>query len=314
MDLRRMAILAVVVESGSMRKAARQLGLTPSAVSQQIRQLERETGVTLLRRSTRHLALTEAGEAFYEGCSIMLAAARSAHERLAELHDAIVGELSVSAPVGFATGHLTRALLPLLQSHPEVTLRLLATDDQLDLYKERIDVAITIGTPPQASSLVRRHLADWDNVLVGAPSYLSARGKPRTVDDLPRHDFIALPAWHHPADVLSGPKGERYRIQVKPRVTSNNQHAIRQLALAGMGLSFHVAPEIAEELEDGRLVRVLPKWSTRSLSVDALMLPRATQPAKVRAAIEALRVYLAAGLKTPPVPHLKTRSKRVRGS
>lgn len=293
MDLRRMAVLVTVVESGSMRKAARQLGLTPSAVSQQIRQLERETGVTLLRRSTRRLALTDAGEAFYEGCSAMLAAARSAHERLAELHDSITGVLSISAPVGFATVHLTRALLPLLQSHRELSLRLVATDDQLDVLKERIDIAITIGTPPLASSLVRRHLADWDNVLVASPSYLSTRGKPHTVDDLARHDFIALPGWHHPADVLSGPNGERYRLQVTPRVTSNNQNTIRQLALAGVGLSFHVAPEIAGELAEGRLVRVLPKWSTPALSVDALMAPRTTQPAKVRAAVDALKIYLS---------------------
>jgi DNA-binding transcriptional LysR family regulator len=293
MDLRRMAILATVVESGSMRKAARQLGLTPSAVSQQIRQLERETGVTLLRRSTRHLALTDAGEAFYEGCSAMLAAARAAHERLATLHDAMVGELRVSAPVGFATAHLTHALVPLLRSHPQLSLQLVATDDQLDLRRERIDIAIAIGTPPLASSLVRRHLADWENVLVGSPSYLSVRGAPHTVDDLAHHDFIALPAWHHPADVMSGPGGRVFRLQTRPRVTSNNQHTIKQLALAGVGLSFHVVPEISEELADGRLVRVLPKWSTPRLSVDALMPPR-TQPAKVRAAIDALATYLSA--------------------
>ena len=76
-------------------------------------------------------------------------------------------------------------------------------------------------------------------------------------------------------------------------MTSNNQHAIKQLALAGVGLSFHVVPEIADELADGRLVRVLPKWSTARLSVDALMPPRATQPAKVRAAIDALSHYLS---------------------
>ena len=288
-----MAVLVTVVDSGSMRQAARRLGLTPSAVSQQIRQLERETGVTLLRRSTRRLALTDAGEAFYEGCAAMLAAARSAHERLAELHDSIVGELSISAPVGFATAHLTRALVPVLQSHPQLSLRLVATDDQLDLLKERIDIAITIGTPPLAASLVRRHLADWENVLVGSPSYLSARGKPHTVDDLTRHDFIALPAWHHAADVLTGPNDERYRLQVKPRVTSNNQYTIKQLALAGVGLSNHVVPEIAEEMADRRLVRVLPKWTTRPLSVDALMPPRTTQPAKVRAAVDALKIYLS---------------------
>ena len=105
-------------------------------------------------------------------------------------------------------------------------------------HKERIDIAITIGTTPLATSLVRRHLADWDNVLVASPAYFAARGKPATIEDLARHDFIALPPWHHPADVMSGPGGEHVRLQVKPRVTSNNQHAIKQLALAGVGLSF----------------------------------------------------------------------------
>jgi DNA-binding transcriptional LysR family regulator len=293
MDLKRMAMLAAVVEQGSMRRAARALGLTPSAVSQQIRQLERETGVTLLRRSTRHLALTDAGEAFYQGCSEMVAAARSAHERLAALHDSVVGELSVSAPVGFAAAHLTNALLPVLRRHPALTLRIVATDDQLDVMKERIDVAIAIGTSPPASSLVRRHLADWQNVLVASPAYLDERGTPRRVTELATHVFVTLPPWHHPADVLTGPRGERYRLQVTPRVVSNNQQTIKQLALAGVGLSFHVAPEIAQELADGRLKRVLPHWSLPRLSVDALMPPRSTQPAKVRAAGDALQAYLA---------------------
>src|SRR5262245_39918415 len=101
MDLQKMATLVTVIRNGSMRGAARELGLTPSAVSQQIRQLERETGVTLLRRSTRKLALTDAGEAFHEGCVAMLDAARLAHDRLAELHDTVSGDLTISAPVGF---------------------------------------------------------------------------------------------------------------------------------------------------------------------------------------------------------------------
>lgn len=287
-----MAMLATVVEHGSMRKAARSLGLTPSAVSQQIRQLEQETGVTLLRRSTRHLALTDAGDAFYQGCAEMVAAARSAHERLAALHDSVVGELSVSAPIGFAAAHLTDALLPVLEQHPSLTLRLVATDDQLDLIRERIDISIAIGTSPPATSLVRRHLADWPNVLVASPAYLERRGTPKRVNELNDHAFVTLPPWHHPADVLTGPKGERHRLQVTPRVVSNNQHTIKQLAIAGVGLSFHVAPEITQELADGRLKRVLPDWSLPTLSVDALMPPRSTQPAKVRAALDALRIYL----------------------
>ena len=290
-----MAMLVEVVERGSMRRAARALGLTTSAVSQQIRQLEREAGVTLLRRSTRRLALTDAGEAFYEGCAAMVAAARTAQDRLAALQDTVTGELSLSAPVGFAPAHLAPALVPFLAAHPAVSVRILATDDQLDLMKERIDIAITIGTSPPATTLVRQHLADWQNVIVAAPSYLRARGTPRVAADLAGHDFVALPHWHHAADVLTGPNGERYRLGATPRLVSNNQLTNRQLTLAGCGLSLHVVPEIRGELADGRLVRVLADWSLPTLSVDALMLPRAKQPAKVRAALAAIATHLAGG-------------------
>jgi DNA-binding transcriptional LysR family regulator len=166
---RRMAMLVAVVERGSIRRAAGELGLSPSAISQQIRRLEHEVGVTLLRRSTRRLTLTEAGEAFYEGCAAMVVAARSAHERLADL---------------------------------------------------------------------------------------------------------------------------RHRLTLKPRVTSNNQFSITQLTLMGLGLSFHVEPEVAAELACGELVRVLPDWSGPTLSVDVLMPARTRQPAKIRMAVEALRGYL----------------------
>ena len=294
MDLRRMAVFASVVQSGSMRRAARELGLTPSAVSQQIRQLEKETGVTLLRRSTRRLALTDAGQAFYEGCAAMLEAAHSAHARLSELHDEVVGELTISAPVGFAATHLSAAVRPLLAAHPRLTLRLVVTDDQLDLARERIDLAIAIGTTPPAATLVRKHLALWDSVLVASPRYLKKHGTLRAPEDLSRHTFVSLPPWHHGGDVLTGPEGRRFRLAPTPRVISNNQLTIKQLTLAGAGISFNVVPEIAAELRHRTLVRVLPKWQAPKLSVDALMLPRTAQPAKVRAALDALTHYMSA--------------------
>jgi DNA-binding transcriptional LysR family regulator len=314
MDLRRMALLVTVVESGSMRRASRTLGLTPSAVSQQIRQLERETGVTLLRRSTRRLVLTDAGQAFYEGCASMLGAARSAYERLTGLQEGVQGELSVSAPVGFAATHLTRALVPLLDAHPELSLRLVATDDVLDLMRERIDIAIAIGTTPPATSLVRKHLADWTNILVAAPAYLRKRGTPQTAEDLPQHDFVALPTWHHAADVLTGPDGSRHRITSRRRVTSNNQLTLKQLAIAGCGLCLTVEPEVVDELSDGQLERVLPDWSLPLLAVDALLPPRTRQPAKVRAALDAFVRYLSPSPAPTRAKSSRARSRSRHGS
>ena len=289
---RRMAVLAAVVENGSIRRAARSLGLTPSAVSQQVRRLEQEAGAILLRRTTRRLSVTEAGAAFYEGCAAMVAAARSAHESLAALLDSPRGELGISAPAGFAAAHLVPALAPLLRAQPALRVRVVVTDEKVDLIQDRIDVAITIARPLPSSSLVRHHLADWVLGICAAPAYLERQGTPAKPAELARHEFVTLPRWHHGIDVLSGPEGRRYRVTALPRFTSNNQLLIKQLTLAGHGLSFQALPEVADELAAGLLVRVLPGWSLPGLSVDALVGAR-RQPVKVRLAIQALKDYLA---------------------
>ncbi len=126
--------------------------------------------------------------------------------------------------------------------------------------------------------------------------------------ELASHVFLGLPSGHHPTDVLTGPRGQQYRVTVPPRITSNNQFAIRQLTLLGLGLSFHVEPEIAEDLAAGRLVRLLPGWTPQQLSVDVLMPSRSPQPAKVRLAIEALAVYLG----PRPVADRKPATRRPR--
>lgn len=289
---RRMAVFVVVVEQGSIRRAASALDLTPSAVSQQLKRLEAEVGTTLLRRSTRSLALTEAGRIFHEGCVSMVAAARQARAQLSALHDEPAGQLSVSCPAGFAETHLVAVLEPLLRAYPGLRLRLVVTDERVNVLKDGLDIAISIGEAIPSSGLVRRHLADWPLVLCAAPAYLARRGAPRTPAALAGHDLLSLPADHHPRDVLTGPRGQRVRVAAKPRVVSTNHFAVKRLVLAGGGLAFHVEPEIAEELATGQLVRVLPHWRAATLSVDALALPQRRQPAKIRVTLNAFADYL----------------------
>jgi DNA-binding transcriptional LysR family regulator len=290
--LRHMAVFAAVVDAGSMSAAARELGMTPSAVSQQIRQLERETKVTLLRRSTRRLALTEAGQAFYEGCAAMLAGARSAEQRLAELRDAPVGELSLSVPAGFAAHHLTNALAPLIAAHRQLSLRLLISDEIVDPIEARVDIVIRIGRQVE-SALAVRPLAEWELLMCASPAYLSRAGAPATPEDLVDHEWLLLLRIGKRASLeLTGPRGERRRVRVEGRIRSNNQLSLKLLAQAGCGISLQVLPEIADELADGRLVRLLPGWSLPLVSVVAVTVRREARPAKVRYAIEALRAYL----------------------
>jgi len=166
--LKRMAVFARVVEANSMSAAARELGMTTSAVSQQIRQLEAETGLALLHRSTRRLNTTEAGQAYYEDCAAMLHAAQAAEQRLSDLRDEPRGELRVAFPVGFSA-HLAAALAPLLRAHPRLTLRLFAEDRRVDLIGERIDLAIRAGALAD-STLVARRLAEWGHIMVASTS------------------------------------------------------------------------------------------------------------------------------------------------
>ena len=170
-NLKGMAVFATVVARGSMAAAAESLGMTPSAVSQQIRKLEAHAQVTLLHRTTRKLTLTEAGEAFYRSCAQMLAIAEEAEQRLGEWREAPVGELRLAAPVGFSGQLISEALRPLLENHRQLRLQLFFHDEQIDLIEQRIDLAIRVGSLSD-SSLVARHLAEWNNIICAAPAYL----------------------------------------------------------------------------------------------------------------------------------------------
>lgn len=291
-QLKRMAVFAAVVEHGSMHAAARALGTTPSAVSQQVRALEQDMGVALLHRSPRRLRLTEAGERFHEGCAAMVAAARRAGQQLMQLRDAPVGQLRVASPVGFAR-HLGPALAPLLAANPGLSLHLEVSDELIDLVEARIDLAVRFGRMPD-SSWVAQRLASLDMVLCAAPAYLARRGMPASPRDLLQHDWLRLPPRQVGAQLeLHGPGGAVERPRPPARVTSNNQLALQQMCEAGLGIAVLGLQDSDAALRAGTVVAVLPQWRPAPLPMYAVTPRRDSQPAKVRHAIAALQDYLA---------------------
>ncbi|AGI21979.1 LysR family transcriptional regulator [Pseudomonas sp. MT3] len=294
-NLKGMAVFATVVARGSMAAAAESLGMTPSAVSQQIRKLEAHAQVTLLHRTTRKLTLTEAGEAFYRSCAQMLAIAEEAEQRLGEWREAPVGELRLAAPVGFSGQLISEALRPLLENHRQLRLQLFFHDEQIDLIEQRIDLAIRVGSLSD-SSLVARHLAEWNNIICAAPAYLRrlpAIEHPQQLQDV---DWLALNTVAHQGYLtFSGPGGsggEVCKLRLEPRVAANSMIALRQFTLDGLGVSAQPEPEVREALEEGRLVRLLPAWRLPPFGIYAVTPRRDAQPAKVKVAIEALRRHL----------------------
>lgn len=290
-DLKRMAVFAAVVRHGSMSGAARALGMSTSAVSQQVRLLERRGGVTLLHRSTRKLALTEAGQRYHAHCAAMCAAAEQARAELAAAQDAPSGELRMSAPVGFAR-HVAPALGELLAGHPALRLRLLVDDAPIDLIQARIDLAVRFGRLPDSTWAARRLCAmQW--WLCASPGWVALHGAPEHPDALLAHSWLGFSRDNAGLRLdLRGPTGEARGLRVEPRIASNNQLSVQQMCEAGLGLALMGSMDVQEALQAGRLVRLLPGWSFGSLDIWAVTPQRDAQPAKVRQAIAALHAYL----------------------
>lgn len=292
-QLKRMAVFAEVVAAGSLTGAARRLGMTPSAVSQHLRQLEGALGLALLHRSTRQLTLTEAGARYIEGCTAMVAAARAADQALARHRDEPEGELRIAAPIGFG-GLLAQALAP-LRGHPKLSLQLLLDDALVDLIEARVDIALRAGGLPD-SSLVARKLGSMAAQMCAAPAYLAERGWPQVPQDLAAHDWLGGRPSSAGSQTLQlhSDAGEIVTVPVTSRVQASQVTALHALCVAGWGISVVVSDDDRRALADGRLVPVLPQWHLPDLPVYAITPRRGEQPAKVRHALALLAAHFEA--------------------
>jgi len=299
-DFKRMAIFAQVVERGSMSAAARVLGMSPSAVSQQLRQLERAGGVTLLHRTTRQLTLTDAGSRFYAQCAAMCAAAAQARAELEAEREQPGGELRIAAPVGFAR-HIAPALGQWLADHPALRLLLLVDDAPIDLVQGRVDLAIRFGDLRDSGWAARRlgRMAWW---LCAAPQWVAQYGAPTHPAQLAGARWLGMSGrldWE-----CRHPDAGVHHWQLQPQVASNNHWSLQQMCEAGLGPALLAAMDVSDAVQQGRLLRLLPQWTLGGLDIWAMTPQRDAQPAKVRQAIAALQAYLAQlpGVQAPSGP------------
>ncbi|MGK9236368.1 LysR family transcriptional regulator [Inquilinus limosus] len=292
-----MATFVRVVELGSLSAAARDLGLTQPAVSQQVAALERRLGVRLLNRSTRRLALTEAGERYHAQARRILEAVAEAEDSLTETPDALTGSLRVHAPAGLGQAHLAPILIGFQQRHPGLTAELIADDRYADLIGEGVDVAIRLGdlTSP---GLVARRLATLRRILVAAPDYVAAHGSPETPEALARHPHVRF-SWAAAGDAvpLIGPDGS-LEVRVRSRFLANNAFVLIEAIRAGIGVGGAQLPLVQALLDRGELVRVMRGYAYAPLEVHAVYPSGRFVPRRVRAFVD----HLAAEL--PGIPGL----------
>ncbi len=299
-DLRPYGVFAEVVAAGSMSAAARRLGMTPSAVSQIVGNLERQMGVRLLHRSTRRLTLTEAGARCYPHSLRMMDAGMAAAASLEEARDAPSGELRISAPVGFGA-HVAPALAPMLAEWPQLRLRLIVDDALIDLVEHRIDIALRVGWNDDGVREVHA-LGDLTQTLCAAPAYLERRAAIGTPSDLAAHHWLALRREGMDAGtegasstelVMSDETGALEKITVPLRITTTNQIALQQMCEQGMGIARLFYADARAALERGALTRVLPRWRLPTQSLTMTVPRSSSEPAKSRVARVAFARYFA---------------------
>jgi DNA-binding transcriptional LysR family regulator len=283
-----MATYVRVVEAGSLAAAARQLRVTASAVSRQMTMLEEELRVPLLVRSTRRMAITTAGQRYYERCLRVL---RDVEEAQAVGRaDRLEGPLVVTTPVTLGLTRVAPHLASLMKQHPLLRVDLRLEDRVVDLAFEGVDVAIRVGSlPPDSADLVAHRLFAFQRVVVASPEYLRQRGEPETPEALASHDALVY-SLGSGGEIWSLRDEQRevcVPVNVKFRV--NAPHALRELAVRGVGLTLLPEWFVAEELGRRTLTRVLADWQTAPVVVNAIHRTDRRGMARVRALIDHLR-------------------------
>ncbi|QDY68847.1 LysR family transcriptional regulator [Qingshengfaniella alkalisoli] len=288
-----------VYELGSMSAAARDQRVSPAVASSRISQLEAHLNVRLFQRTTRSLTPTEHGEIFYTGARSILDAVEDAEARVTAVTANPQGTLHVAAPLGVGRRLIAPEVPGFAEKHPLVDIRLRLTDRNVDLTAEGLDVAFFLGVPEDSNLRIRK-IADCQRVLCAAPSYVAARGVPRTGDDLVRdkHECLNLrfPGAAEFQWRLTTPDGPQ-RFNVSGRFESDDGDVLTDWALAGNGIALKPVFEVAQHLKSGALVPVAEETPPVPIQMACLYTHRRHQDPKTRMFMEYMVQRLGAKLR-----------------
>lgn len=286
MDLNELVVFARVAQAGSFTAAARELAMPKSTVSRRIADLEARLGARLLQRTTRKLALTDAGLAYFEHAERAIGAAQEAELAVTRLQGTPRGLLRVTSPLSFQ--YLGPIVAEFLQRYPEVQLELVCTDRVVHLVEEGFDCAIRAGNLAD-SSLIARPVAALKSFLVASEAYLARRGTPSDVDALAQHDCLAFGAGVDRTTWRLESTDRRQVVALRPRLLVNDFDMLHDATVAGLGIALLPAYRCAEDVASSRLRRVLDGWSAAEVPIHVLYPSSRHLSPKVKAFVDHLR-------------------------
>lgn len=298
-DLNDLRYFAEVVNAGSYTAAAKSLALQTSKLSRRITRLEDELGVRLINRTTRHLSLTEAGQTFYRHCVALLEEAQAARDAIDQILAKPQGLVRMSCPIGLLQGGLGILLGRFLRDHPEVRIALDATNRRVDVIEEGLDLAIRVRLPPlENSELAMRQFGISEMILVATPDLIRAHGEPAALVDLANMPSLSMAAldgrtvWR-----FTNTSGQKSEVTIAPRLATDDLLTLKGAAIGGLGAALIPGHLVAEEVETGVLVRLLPELKTPGGIVHAVFPSRRGMIPAVRALLD----FLVAGFALPEI-------------
>jgi DNA-binding transcriptional LysR family regulator len=288
-DLEGLAIFARVAELRSFSAASAELGLSKPTISKALARLEKRLSTRLLNRTSRRLALTDAGRSLLERASRMVAEAEAAESEVRAQSAVPRGLVRLAAPMSFGLREIAPVLPDFFAQYPDVSVDLHLSDATVDLIGEGFDAALRIAALPDSSMRARR-LCGIPRVVVGAPSYFEAHGTPKHPRDLSAHaclGYAYLPA----ADVwrFSNKAGDAIAVRTSGPLRANNADVLMPALVGGYGLAVQPLFLVRDALEKRHLVAVLTEWSLPEIALHLVMPPGGPRPARVRALADFLR-------------------------
>ncbi|HTD06792.1 LysR family transcriptional regulator [Undibacterium sp.] len=278
-----LVVFLAILETASLSGAGRKLRRSPPAVTRTLAALEERVGTRLVERTTRRLAPTEAGLRLAELARRVLA---DYEEAVREDADApLRGKLKLTAPQVFGRRHVAPVVISFMDKYPAVQVELVLSDRNLDLIEEGLDLAVRIG-PLADAGMVARKVGEVRRLLVASPDYISRRGAPQTPDELAAHDTIHTTGRPGPPEWRFRHAGREQTVRIAPRLLVNDVDAMLYAVKAGRGLGRPLSYQVADDLVNGSLLRLMPEWETDPLPVHLVVSSARYMAPKLRALME----------------------------
>jgi DNA-binding transcriptional LysR family regulator len=286
--LDRMRTFVRVAERGNLSAVARELGTGQSTITRHLRELEEAVGAPLLNRTTRRVAMTEEGSRYYAQCVQILRLVEQAGEEIRENRGAPAGTIRVSCTAALGVLHITRLIFAFQTRYPDIHIDLSLTDERIDLVKEGVDIALRLG-PLTDSSMKLHHLGESARLMVAAPGYLAAHGRPERPEDLGVHNVIRMSNVAG-SEVLTftGRDGTPHSVAVSGDLRVDHGLAAREAFRAGRGIGSAHRWLVDDLLISGDLEPLLSDYRLLTTPLNMLIVPERAHVARVRLLIDFL--------------------------